>query len=392
MIRRGGHTAVPPIFIPRDFAAVTSPAIPPTLPLLLEITALPFSALTYPMISAILVSLTILAVLLGPILIPSIEHNVELFFLIAGVITAAAMGQLSLPLISHALREPISLTSAVLVFGIVFRLGRESLDRLFVEAVRVFSHRWLCFGLTLVLGLLAGFITVIVAALIFAEAVALLKLNRDAETAATVFGCFAIGLGGGLTPLGMPASTLVLAALHADFWYLARLLGPFVISGILLSAGATLLLSTGPGGEPAPPLVSEGDAWMPVMLRAGKVYIFIVGLVGLSAGLRPLVDIWLPRLPEDILFWLNTLSAVVDNATLAAVEIGPSLSIHQQRSALLSLLISGGMLIPGNIPNIVAASRLNISSRAWARYGLVTGAILLLLGLLALKLLQTPHA
>jgi predicted cation transporter len=343
-------------------------------------------------ISATLVSLTILAVLLGPILIPSIEHNVELFFLIAGVITAAAMGQLSLPLIRHALHEPIALTSAVLVFGIVFRLGRESLDRLFAEAVRVFSHRWLCFGLTLALGLLAGFITVIVAALIFAEAVALLKLNRDAETAATVFGCFAIGLGGGLTPLGMPASTLVLAALHADFWYLARLLGPFVIAGILLSAGATLLLSTGPGGEPAPPLVSEGDAWMPVLLRTGKVYIFIVGLVGLSAGLRPLVDIWLPRLPEAVLFWLNTLSAVVDNATLAAVEIGPALSIHQQRSALLSLLISGGMLIPGNIPNIVAASRLSISSRAWARYGLVTGAIMLLLGLLALKLLETSHA
>ena len=75
---------------------------------------------------------------------------------------------------------------------------------------------------TIILGLLAGFITAVVAALVFAEAVALLKMDRSAEIAATVFGCFAIGLGAVTTPLGMPASTLVLAALHADFWYLAR--------------------------------------------------------------------------------------------------------------------------------------------------------------------------
>jgi predicted cation transporter len=57
------------------------------------------------------------------------------------------------------------------------------------------------------------------------------------------------------------------------------------------------------------------------------------------------------------------ISAVVDNATLTAAEIGPSLSAAQQRASLLGLLISGGMLIPGNIPNIVAANRLGISSR-----------------------------
>jgi len=337
------------------------------------------------MITAILASLTILAVLLGPILVPPIERNLELFFLVAGTLIAAVTGQLSLPLIHAALREPLSLTTAVLIFGIAFRFLRERLDRLFAKAVRIFSHRWLCFGLTVVLGILAGFITVVVAALILAEAIALLKLDRTAATATTVFGCFAIGLGGGLTPLGMPASTLVLAALHADFWYLARLLGSFVIAGIVLSAVPSIFLPL-EAGEPAPPLVTESNSWTPVV-RAAKVYIFIVGLVGLSAGLRPLVDAYLRDLPGAALFWLNTLSAVVDNATLAAVEIGPALSRQQQRSAMLSLLISGGILIPGNIPNIVAASRLGIGSRDWARYGIATGAFLLLLCFLALKLL-----
>jgi predicted cation transporter len=330
------------------------------------------------MIALVLTSSTILAVLLGPILVKPIERNVEFFFLVTGTFTCAVMGQLNSALICNALREPIVLTSAVLVFGIAFRLLRAQLDRFFSLAVVRFGQRWLCFGLTIILGLLSGFITAVVAALVFAEAVALLKMDRSAEIAATVFGCFAIGLGAVTTPLGMPASTLVLAALHADFWYLARLLGPFVIAGIVLVAIPTLFVREGKGRSSLH-LVAESDSWTPVLIRAGKVYIFIVGLVGLSAGLRPVVDTYVRHLPGELLFWVNTISAVVDNATLAAVEIGPALSRDQQRFAMLGLLISGGMLIPGNIPNIVAASRLGITSREWAAHGLRTGMLLLLL-------------
>ncbi len=339
------------------------------------------------MIALILTFLTILAVLLGPILVKPIERNVELFFLIAGTITSAVAGQFSFALVRAALREPVALTSAVLLFGIAFRLLQVRLDRLLSRGVRVFGQRWLCFGLTIVLGLLAGFITAVVAALVFAEAVSLLKMDRSAEVAMTVFGCFAIGLGAVMTPLGMPASTLVLAALHADFWYLARLLGAFVIVGIVMVAIPTLFVREGERRS-APHLVAESDSWARVLIRAGKVYIFIVGLVGLSSGLRPVVDAYVRNLPGALLFWLNTISAVVDNATLAAVEIGPALSRDQQRFAMLGLLISGGMLIPGNIPNIVAASRLGITSREWAAHGLRTGMVLLIscfgvLGLLA---------
>lgn len=324
--------------------------------------------------------------LLGPILVKPIERNVEFFFLVAGFVISVAMGQFSFALVRAALSEPIPLTSAILVFGIAFRLLQVYLDRLFSEAVRMLGQRWLCFGLTIILGLLAGFITAVVAALVFAEALSLLRLDRTAEIAATVFGCFAIGLGGGMTPLGMPASTLVLTALHADFWYLARLVGPFVIAGIVLVAIPILFLPVGEG-EPAPPTITESDSWVPVVIRAGRVYIFVVGLVGLSAGLRPVVDAYVSHLPSALLFWFNTLSAVVDNATLAAVEIGPALSLHQQRSAMLSLLISGGMLIPGNIPNIVAAGRLEINSRDWAGHSLGTGMVLLILCFVVLKML-----
>ncbi|MGD0117098.1 MAG: DUF1646 family protein [Candidatus Binatus sp.] len=329
------------------------------------------------MMTLVLACLTVLAVLLGPILVEPIERNVELFFLIAGIVTAAVAGQFNSALVRSALREPVELTLAVLGFGVVFRLLQAHLNRIFTGAVRRFGQRWLCFGLTIVLGLLSGFITAVVAALVLAEAISLLRMDRSAEIAATVFGCFAIGIGAVMTPLGMPASTLVLAALHADFWYLARLLGPFVFAGILLVAIPTLFIRFGEGSA-SPALNAESDSWAPVLIRAGKVYIFIVGLVGLSAGLRPVVDAYVRHLPGAVLFWLNTISAVVDNATLAAVEIGPALSMSQQRFAMLGLLISGGMLIPGNIPNIVAASRLGITSREWAPYGVRTGLMLLI--------------
>ena len=70
-------------------------------------------------------------------------------------------------------------------------------------------------------------------------------------------------------------------------------------------------------------------------------------------------------------------AAVLDNATLAAAEIGPVLSPAQITGALMGLLIAGGMLIPGNIPNIIAACKLEITSSEWARVGVPLGLILM---------------
>ena len=114
-----------------------------------------------------------------------------------------------------------------------------------------------------------------------------------------------------------------------------------------------------------------------------------MALIFLGAGFKPFIDAYLIMLLSQILVWVNMVSAILDNATLAAAEIGPSLSVAQIKSALLGLLISGGMLIPGNIPNIIAAHALHITSTEWARLGVPLGliimtgtALLLWLGLL----------
>ena len=46
-------------------------------------------------------------------------------------------------------------------------------------------------------------------------------------------------------------------------------------------------------------------------------------------------------------------------------------------AVVMGLLIAGGMLIPGNIPNIVAAGRLKISMREWAVLGIPIGLVII---------------
>ncbi len=321
--------------------------------------------------------LILLAVLLGPVLVKPVEENIEVFFLGAGAVASAATGQWGKDLLHAALTEPIPLTIAVLVFGMIARLLRPVLDRAVGRLVKFVAPRWIYCGLIVVLGLLSSVITAVMAALILVEAVALLKLDRHSEIGAVVLACFAIGLGAALTPVGEPLGTIAIAALKTDFWYLVRPLGPLVVAGILIVGAISLFLPAKYGHS----LKADThlDTWSEVVVRAVKVYLFVAGLVGLSWGLRPLVDVYISRMPQSALFWINSISAMVDNATLTAAEIGPSLTPIQQRAVLMGLLISGGMLIPGNIPNIVAAGRLGISSREWARVALLAGLPLMLL-------------
>jgi predicted cation transporter len=320
--------------------------------------------------------LLLLAVLLGPVLVKPVERNLEVFFLAAGAFASAVTGQWGRPLAYAAFTEPIALTVAVLVFGVIARFARPSLDRSVQRLVQIVEPRWIYFITIVILGLLSSVITAVIAALILVEAVALLKLDRRSEIAAVVLACFSIGLGAALTPIGEPLGTIAIAALGKDFWYLVRLLGPLVIAGIVIVGVLSLWLPAKYGHS----LKADrhADSWSEIFVRAAKVYLFVVGLVGLSWGLRPMVDEYITRIPQWALFWVNSVSAIVDNATLTAAEIGPSLSHGQQRAVLMGLLISGGMLIPGNIPNIVAANRLGISSKEWARVGLVAGIPLML--------------
>jgi predicted cation transporter len=99
----------------------------------------------------------------------------------------------------------------------------------------------------------------------------------------------------------------------------------------------------------------------------------VAALVLLGAGLKPLAEKTILRLSDGFLYWANSVSAILDNATLAAIEIVPEMSAQKILFLLIGLILAGGLLIPGNIPNIICASKLKISSTSWAKFAAPLG-------------------
>jgi predicted cation transporter len=322
--------------------------------------------------------LILIVVLIGPFVSHQVERNLEAFLFIMGVLSALASRVLTLHLIGEAARHPVPITIAVFISGIIFTWGRErfvrGVSRLLAHVAPVF----LAAAATAVLGLASSVITAIIAALVLVEFITALRLPRSEEIRLVVIACYSIGLGAALTPIGEPLSTIATAKLGKDFWYLARLLAIYIVPGVL-ALGAWAAVSRGKrlsqDGDLA--RVGPGESYGDVTMRAARVYLFVMALTLLGEGFRPLIDRYVIELDSRLLYWINIVSAVLDNATLTAAEISPRMTEDQVRAILMGLLISGGMLIPGNIPNIIAAGKLGIRSREWAVAAVPIGMVLL---------------
>jgi predicted cation transporter len=329
-------------------------------------------------------SIIFVVVLVGPFLNKKIESNLEAFLFVMGAISATISSAWSAEIVHEGFIAPINITLAVLGAGVLFHYLRRYIDHGMRRVlITIPLSVIVCVGI-IVLGLLSSIISAIIAALLLVEFVTVLPLHRRAEVNLTIIACFAIGLGAALTPLGEPLSTIVVSKLsgepyHATFYYLFELLALYVIPAVVLLGIIGIFFVRQVAMDTGESLAAEEqkENLSEVFIRAGKVYIFVMALIFLGAGFKPLIDTYLLKLPSQILFWVNMVSAILDNATLAAAEIGPSLSVAQIKSALLGLLISGGMLIPGNIPNIIAAHSLHIKSTEWAKLGVPLGLVIM---------------
>jgi predicted cation transporter len=329
--------------------------------------------------------LIFLIVLIAPFLNKKIEANLEAFLFVMGIVSASLSNAWSSEVIHEGFVAPINITLAVLGAGVLFHFLRRYIDHAMRRVlITVPLKAIVCAGI-IILGLLSSIISAIIAALLLVELITVLPLHRHAEINLTIIACFAIGLGAALTPLGEPLSTIVVSKLsgppyHATFYYLFNLLASSVIPAVVVLGIVGIFLVVEEPEDTGESLAAEEEEekLSEVFIRAAKVYIFVMALIFLGAGFKPLIDSYLLKLPSQILFWVNMVSAILDNATLAAAEIGPSLSTAQIKSALLGLLISGGMLIPGNIPNIIAAHALRIKSTEWAKLGVPLGVVIMI--------------
>ena len=323
------------------------------------------------------------AVTLLPLFVKKVGDSLEIFLFAAGVAAVTVTSQWSGALVLDALQAPLKITLAVLVASILFHFIQEPLERGITSLRTRVGPTVLVVVIVALVGLLSSFLTAIIASLIMVETVSRLKLDRKAETRIVVLACFSIGLGAALTPFGEPLAAVAVTKLagepyHADTWFLLRNLWMYVIPGIALVSAASVFFLRPSSAEEVPVPREERETFLSAIVRTLKVYIFVVGLILLGAGFTPLIDRYIGSVSFLALFWANITSAVLDNATLTAAEIVPSMQMHQIVAALMGLLIAGGMLVPGNIPNIIAAGRLKIDSREWARVGVPVGMVMMI--------------
>lgn len=321
-------------------------------------------------------------VLIAPFSVKKIEEELEIFLFVIGCIAVTITSQWSVSLIKEALIEPIKITLAVFIAGFLFRVLQKSIARSVNKIADAIGVKLFAFLVIVILGILSSVITAIIAALVLVEIITHLTLERKKEILLVILACFSIGFGAALTPIGEPLSTIAIAKLkgvpyHADFLFLFRHLGLFIIPGVVFFGllGAILMPSK---RQKAYGLTGgKEEAIRDISMRTVKVYFFVMALIFLGQGFKPIVGTYVSKITHQGLYWLNMLSAVLDNATLAAAEIDPSMALLQIKSALLGLLIAGGMLIPGNIPNIICAGKLKIKSSEWARLGVPLGLLVM---------------
>lgn len=343
----------------------------------------------------------LLLVLVLPFSFKQVEHNLEAFLFVMGLAAALVSGIIDSHLVIKAIEEPILISGAVLIAGLLFKVLRNYLNKGIYGVLKVVPLRVFMFLVVAVLGLASSLITAIIASLVLVEIVNVLPMDRRNKVNFTIVACFAIGLGAALTPIGEPLATIAVSKLNADFGFLLRLIGPLVIPAVIgfgifaavfvkgQSGAARQVAVTREGatgvhaGTAGEALAHEGqdsdETFLAVIIRAAKVYLFVMALVFLGEGFKPVIDRFVIGLPGPVLYWLNMVSAVLDNATLTAAEISDKMSHEQVRDILMGLLISGGMLIPGNIPNIISASKLRIGSKEWARLGVPLGLVVMAL-------------
>ncbi len=333
--------------------------------------------------------IVLLFLLIGPLVIRPIEHNLELFILGVGIAATFLSAGPRSEVIVSALREPVMITIAVIVASLIFREVRVPLDTSF-EWLRTRVRRAILTAASIfIIAMLSSAITAIVAALLLVEVVGLLHLHDGARERVVVAGCFAVGLGAALTPMGEPLSTLAASALQLGFFGLMSLLAPWVIPGIVAMSLLAGYFAIGEYFE-APPGPHLRQTWGDILWQGGEVFGFVAGLVLISEAYAPFAQRIVPMLSDAALFWANTISAVLDNATLVALEVR-AVQAERALEIILALLISGGMLIPGNIPNVIAAGALNIESGTWARIAIPIGLVMLGIYFAALQVSSFAH-
>ena len=333
------------------------------------------------MLQTTLSAILIILVLCLPLIWHKVEENLEVFLFVCGITSVCISSLWSKELIKSVFAEPVHICLAVFIVGLAFKKFHYFLQYLVQISVTKIGLKWTMALIVFVLGFSSSVITAIIAALILSEVAAELNLTHNKRTKLVIYACFAISIGSVLTPIGEPLGAIIISKLsrephNAGSVFMIKLIWPYVFSAIVFLS----FLAYRTVGHESNTAFKRQVAFYPlkdILARTAKIYVFVSGLVLLGEGLKPLAYKTIFHLPPQGLYWVNLLSAVLDNATLAAIEVVPEMSRKTLIYLTISLVLSGAMMIPGNIPNIITASKLGIKSRQWAMVAIPLGLFLM---------------
>lgn len=331
----------------------------------------------------ILLGIVALNLLVWPLVSRWVESHLELFLLAVGAVAVTISGAWSGEFIKSTLAYPVNVSFIVIVVSVIFNYYSRYIFRILFVFFRALEPRYSFGLLILLLGMFSSLVSVTVAALVLAEVLKVVNLERDTTVKITVFACYAIGLGAILTPLAEPLGLIISNALsgaphHADFFFLLRHFFWWIFPAIVLLACAGGFAARHAGTTLQMHIQEDKENNSALLRRTLHIYMFVAALHLISTGLRPLAQSTIVHLGGKVLFFANMVSVIIDNATLAAIEIVPTISLTDLTYMVIGLAAFGSMLVQGNLPNIVAAEKLGIKSREWASIAVPTGILLMM--------------
>ncbi len=330
----------------------------------------------------ILLGIVALCLLILPLTVRWVESHLELFLLLVGTVAVTISGGWSGQLVRHTLSSPVYVSFIVVVVSVIFNNYSRYIFRILFAFFRALEPRYSFALLILVLGMSSSLVSVTVSALVLAEVLKVVNLEHNTMVKITVFACYAIGLGAVLTPLAEPMGLVINQALsgpphHADFFFLLRHFFGWIFPAVCALAVAAGYTARHAGTTLQMHIREDKETYGSILRRTGHIYMFVAALTLISAGLRPLAQSTIVHLGGKVLFLANAVSVIIDNATLAAIEIVPTISKSDLVYMVIGLAAFGSMLVQGNLPNIVAAEKLDIKSREWASLAVPTGLALM---------------
>ena len=140
-------------------------------------------------------TIILILVLFLPFTVKVVEHNLEVFLFAMGIAAAAISLVLDVPLFMKALEDPIFISLAVLIAGLLFKWLQDPMEKGIIGMSKAMPFRLFIALVVIILGLISSLITAIIAAIVLVAIVSVLRLDRKSEIRLVIIACFSIGLG-----------------------------------------------------------------------------------------------------------------------------------------------------------------------------------------------------